>query len=316
MARQQRADDRDGRDNRGLNDDIGDGEIVPAGQSDSALTAITRGEVDMQVSTAKRYPRSIARFQKSALSMVTADKDTAASCFYTLPRKKKDTKTGVQISVTGPSVRLSEIAAATWGNLRIEARPIEESDTTVTAQGTAWDMENNVLVRLEVKRRITDKDGRRFSEDMVAMTTNAATSIAKRNAIFNVIPRSYIQQLDTAARGCAIGDIKTLPARRDESIAWYNKVGVTTDRILAALGKDGLADIDLEDLETLYGWGTALKDKQATIEEIFPPPIMTAGTVKVSKNGEAAQKPTAPAANEEPPHNPITGEVIDPKAGF
>jgi hypothetical protein len=303
-----RRDENDGRDDRGL-DDLGDGELVPVGQGESALTAITRGEVDMQVATAKRFPRSIARFQKDALSMVTADEDTAASCFFTLPRKKKDSKTGAEIAVTGPSVRLAEIAAANWGNLRIEARPIEEGDTTVTAQGTAWDMEKNVLVRVETKRKITDKNGRRFSDDMVAMTTNAATSVAKRNAIFNVIPRSYINQLDTAARACAIGTIKTLPERREKLFTWFAKLNVTQDRVLAALGKEGLADVDLSDLETMHGWGTALKEGTSKVEDIFPPSPMPEGTTNVRKPAAAASPPAG-----EPPHDPKTGEVIEPKA--
>jgi hypothetical protein len=281
-----RRDERDGRENRGLGDDLEDGEIVsPSDDGNNALVAITKGEVDMQVSTAKKYPRSLTAFKRDALSMVTQDEDTAASCFYTLPRMKKDEHTGSMVPISGPSVRLAEIAACCWGNMRIEARPIEEGEKFVTAQGTAWDMEKNVLVRVETKRRITGKHGR-FNDDMVANTMNSASSIAKRNAIFGVIPRSYIATLDKAARQCSVGDVKTLPERRERALAWYAKLGVTADRVMAALGRAGLDDITIQDLETMHGWRTALLDNATTVEEIFPPPAMSNGEVNVRHNNK------------------------------
>jgi hypothetical protein len=53
-----------------------------------ALEQIARGEIDIQITTARRFPRSIEQFQKKALSMATIDEETAASCFYVLPKRK------------------------------------------------------------------------------------------------------------------------------------------------------------------------------------------------------------------------------------
>ena len=50
----------------------------------TALTQITKGEVDQQVSTAKRYPRDLAKFKRDAESMATLDQETAEACFYVL----------------------------------------------------------------------------------------------------------------------------------------------------------------------------------------------------------------------------------------
>jgi hypothetical protein len=68
-------------------------------------------EIDIQIATAHRYPRDIEQFRREALSIAIADEDTAASCFYKLPRKKKDEATGewIQTYIEGPGVRLAEI---------------------------------------------------------------------------------------------------------------------------------------------------------------------------------------------------------------
>src|SRR5437867_1005932 len=47
-----------------------------------AISPLMRAEIDIQISTAKRYPRSIRRFQQEAQSMACLDEDTAAECMY------------------------------------------------------------------------------------------------------------------------------------------------------------------------------------------------------------------------------------------
>lgn len=58
--------------------------------SEGTLEQITRGEIDMQIATAKKYPRSISKFKAKALEMATLDEETAESCFYNLPREGKE----------------------------------------------------------------------------------------------------------------------------------------------------------------------------------------------------------------------------------
>jgi hypothetical protein len=47
------------------------------------------GDVDVQIATAKRYPRSIKSFIERATTMATITPDVAKSCFYALPRKEQ-----------------------------------------------------------------------------------------------------------------------------------------------------------------------------------------------------------------------------------
>lgn len=223
--------------------------------------------IDVQIATARRYPRSIKAFMDSALSMATIDQSTAESCFYVLTRKDKD---GEVKSIEGPGVRLAEICAAAWGNLRFGSRIVGEDDKFVTAQGMAFDLQNNVAMTIEVRRRITNKHGRRYSDDMVAVTANAASAIALRNAIFRVIPKAFIDPIYKAAKKVAVGTAETLDARRRKLLDRFAKMGVGQERIMTSMGLKGLADIDLEMMEKLIGLGTAIKDGEITIETAFP----------------------------------------------
>ncbi len=260
---------------------------MPVQHNTGGLEALTRGEVDIQVATAKRYPRNLKAVLQSAESMATIDEETAASCFFVLPRKRKD-ENGKMVPIEGPSVRLAEIIASSWGNMRCQARILDEGDTLVTAQGVAWDLERNVAIATEVVRRITDREGRRYSEDMVAQTSNAAASIAFRNAVFRTIPRAYVDRIYKAAKRVAVGDAKTIVQRRVAAMEWWAKAGITQDRVLAALQKPSIEEVGLEDLEKLMGWRTAVRENRATLDEIFPAAPMADGTVKVGKNGQAS----------------------------
>lgn len=231
----------------------------------SALSEITRAEIDIQITTAKRYPRSVAKFRQEAMSMATTDTETAASCFYTLKRGKgEDAKV-----IEGPSVRLAEICAVAWGNMRYGARIVEEGEKKVKAQGVAFDLEKNVGSTIEVSRRITTREGARFSDDMIIVTENAACSIALRNAIYKTIPFTYVKQIYLQCKKVAAGTSATLKKRRDDMFAKFAELGVKQEQILAYAEKASAEDIGLTELEILIGTYTALKDGDSSAEQLF-----------------------------------------------
>jgi len=234
----------------------------------SPLEAITKGEIDTQIATAKRYPRSIDAFYKNALSMATGNKDIAQRCFYRLERTDKN---GKKVIIEGPSIRLAEICANSWGNFRYGARIVGENDKTVVAQGVAFDLERNVSSSIEVSRRITTKTGQKFSDDMIQVTKNAACSIALRNAINKVIPYAYIQGIYEQAKQVAVGTKKTLKTRKKELLEMYKELGITEKQLLEKLEKPSMADITLTDIERGLGLYTAIKDGDTTISEQFGP---------------------------------------------
>ncbi len=232
----------------------------------STLDSITRSEIDSQISTAKKYPRTLSTVKQSMLSFATLDVETASGCFYTLPGRKGGDGKPIQ----GPSVRMAEIALSCYQNLRAGARVISDDGKQITAQGVCHDLQNNVCVSVEVKRRVTTKDGRRYSDDMVVMTGNAACSIALRNSVFRVVPLALVKPVYEAAKRTAIGDAKTLVQRRADAMALFSKMGVDKERILHTLDVRAVEDITLEHLETMIGYYTAIKDGDSSVDEAFP----------------------------------------------
>lgn len=262
----------------------------------SAMSAATAAEVDVQITTAKRYPRSIKAFKDQALQMATFDEETASGCFYSLPRGGKP--------IEGPSARLAEIVLSAWGNVRADARVIGVDDKEITAEAMTWDLEKNVAVRVQVKRRITNKSGQRFNDDMITVTGNAACSIALRNSVFKVIPMVYTKSVYQEARRVAIGDVQTLAAKRGEMVAYFGKMGVTPDRVFAAIGKANIEEIGLDELATLKGVATAIKDGDVTVDDAFPPVLPSDSAAGVNGLKERLDKNKTAEAPQ--PAEPIT----------
>ena len=228
-----------------------------------SLSLITKAEIDMQISIAKAFPRSLKQFVDRAMSMATLNEEVAISCSYNMPRAGK--------TLEGKSVRLAEIVCYAYGNIRSGARVIANDGKTVTAQGICHDLETNNCVTVEVKRRITDKHGKTFTEDMQVVTGNAACAIAFRNAVFKVIPSALSDEVYEKAKEVARGTTETLVKRRDKAIEYFKELGVKPDEICSVLVIKKIEDIDLDGLQTLNGFRAAIKNGEATIKEIFRP---------------------------------------------
>lgn len=225
------------------------------------VALITKAEIDQQIATAQRFPRSIKRFVDEATAMVTLNESIARQCVYALPRDGK--------TIEGASARFGEIVASAWRNCRAGARVVSEGSDFITAQGVFHDLERNVAITYEVQRRITDKNGRKFKPDMIGVTANAACSIALRNSILKGIPKAFWEPLYMKARAVVAGDITTLANKRAEAIKAFAIFGVTEPMILSKLGRAGTADITVDDLVTLFGMLTAIRDGDTTPEQVF-----------------------------------------------
>ena len=234
-------------------------------ESSESYTAIVRGEIDVQITTAKRYPRSISKFKDTVRQMACLDKETAAACTYALPRGSK--------TIYGPSVRLAEICVAAWGNLRAAARVIGISESHLTCQAVCHDLESNVAISIEVLRRITKKDGGRYDDDMIVVAGNAGSSIAYRNAIFKCIPKAYWGPIWEETRLVARGNQETLSQFRETTFAQLEaKHKLPVKAILARVGKRAIEDVDLDDLDLLRSLSTSVEEGALTLAAAFSPP--------------------------------------------
>lgn len=257
------------------------------------LEAINRSEIDTQVSTAHAYPRDEERALAKMAKLACMDADTAADCFYTLHRKGAD---GNMTEIDGLSVRMAEIIAACWGNLRVQARIIGNDGKWITAQGVCHDLESNVAVSKEVKRRITTKQGYTFSEDMQVVTGNAACAIAYRNAVLAVVPKAVTNSVIKRVRAMMAETEMDVPKVRQQTLKWWASKGVTEEQLLEYLQLDHVDAIDKEQLYTLRALAQAINEGTTTIAETFVIPVEQARVAEKVKSAATAAKDKAEQA--------------------
>ncbi|TIN76732.1 hypothetical protein [Mesorhizobium sp.] len=263
----------------------------------SLAVSIAMAEVDQQITTAHAFPRSVDQAVKNILTLATLDDETAKECVYALPRGGK--------AIKGPSVRLAEIIQSCWGNNRVGTRVVhvDRIEKYVEAEGVFHDLETNAATTSRVRRRISDKQGRVLTDDMIIVTGNAASSIAKRNAILAGVPKAVWRKAYAQVEKVIAGDIKTLVERRAEAMKAFAAFGVTPERVFAVLEINGLDDISLDHMATLIGMHSALKSGESSVEEMFPiakpkgdQPADLKGKLDQLADGEPDKKPAADKA--------------------
>ena len=251
--------------------DLANYEVAQVAQGDAQsviqMDAIEKANVDVQVATAKQFPRNVTRAIQNSIVMATIDPETAQMMRYALPRGGKP--------ITGPSVHLAKLIVSNWGNIRAEAKVVQITDSQVVSRGTCWDLENNVATAIEVRRNIKGKNGQRFSDDMITVVGNAANSIAFRNAVFSVIPKAVTDKVYRAAQECITGDLSDeakLLQKRTNCLKFFNdEYGITEEEVIKLCGKQTVNQIKAEETALMLGIYQSLKDGDTTVEEVMEP---------------------------------------------
>lgn len=251
--------------------DLANYEVAQVAQGDAQsviqMDAIEKANVDVQVATAKQFPRNVTRAIQNSIVMATIDPETAQMMRYALPRGGKP--------ITGPSVHLAKLIVSNWGNVRAEAKVVQITDSQVVSRGTCWDLENNVATAIEVRRNIKGKGGQRFSDDMITVVGNAANSIAFRNAVFSVIPKAVTDKVYRAAQECITGDLSDeakLLQKRTNCLKFFNdEYGITEEEVIKLCGKQTVNQIKAEEIALMLGIYQSLKDGDTTVEEVMEP---------------------------------------------
>ena len=270
------------------------------------LNAVNRAEIDMQVATAKQYPRHLPTVLNQIQTYATMDVETASDCFYALYRKNAD---GSDQVIEGLSVRMAEIIAGAWGNLRIATRIIGNDGKTITAQAVCHDLETNVAISTEVKRSILTKKGYTFSQDMQVVTGNAAAAIAFRNAVLKVIPKAVTKKVISEVQKVAQGQAMDLERQRQTLIQYFAKFNVTEQMIFDLFEIKLRDEIDKEKVMILKGLYNAIKEGTTSVQEAFLKPVEerklaieakkkseeTKGKAAAAMRKQAAKKDEAPA---------------------
>lgn len=265
----------------------------------SALMSLERAAIDSQIATAHAYPRSLELFKKRALSMATLDLPTAESCIYSRP-------VGGGKTAEGASIRLAEIVAASYGNIRVAARIIEQTERYVKCEGLAHDLESNYAGKSECIEPTVKQNGDPYSESQRAVVAKACLSKAYRDAVFKVVPKALCKSVIDAAIGVINKQVVSLEDRRKRVRDWFKQIKVADNRVFNVLQVKGWSEVSDDHLILLTGLKTAINDGDTTIEESFPNIISTPVFNTPPKPGEHPPE-VGQATQPTPPEPTVTG---------
>jgi hypothetical protein len=236
-------------------------------QSTAVQTSIGRytQEVQGMMIMAKRFPRDqYESWQR--IKEACSRKSLAEVSQYTYRRGGQN--------ISGPSIRLAEVIAQSWGNISHGVVELEQKYGESTAMAFAWDLETNTRAEkiFTVKHEIKLKDGslKKLSDprDIYELVANYGAR-RQRNCILSVIPKDItdkaVEECDKTLLGDNTGPISDRIMRMLDK---FKDHGVTKEMIEARAGYrvDIFTEQDLLELSKVYN---SLKDGMGKREDYF-----------------------------------------------
>src|SRR5262245_47731207 len=97
------------------------GELAPG-----HFGSIERAQIDSLIEHAQNNPRRTDKSRREMLELVTYDEEVAESMHYALPRTDRN---GKRVFIEGPSIRLAEVVAYCWQNMRADGAVVGTDET-------------------------------------------------------------------------------------------------------------------------------------------------------------------------------------------
>lgn len=226
-------------------------------------TPVLKTQMEGAIEIARRYPRELKAVKKAVIDTATIDSQTAESCFYSLPRGGK--------LIEGVSIRFAEIVAYNWEHIMLESYCVSINQKSVTAEAKAWDMQKNLWARKQVSRRITDRNGNRYNDDMINVTIQAACAVAERNALLKIIPPAVLKDCEKFIKKKAVQSDDPLAIRVKKMFNFCIEMGITGEAVLDFLKKRDQREVTEDDLFKVRTAINGIKDGLSTISEVFYP---------------------------------------------
>ena len=239
-----------------------------------AMTGQRMQEIQAMVFMAKQFPRD----EFSAMERVKvacSRKDLADVALYAYPR-------GGQ-TVTGPSIRMAEVVAQSWGNVKMGVIELDNVAGESKAMSYAWDIETNTYDEkvFAVKHVRDTKQGAKNLTDNRDIYEKVANEGArrKRACIQAVVPAWVWKEAEKIVRDTLKNNnAEPLIDRVRRLFGTFKaKYGVTKEMIEANRGYpvENFTEDDGIELQAIYN---AIKDGSVKKEDAFEfaPPVDTA----------------------------------------
>lgn len=241
-------------------------EIAPIPVSATVQIEQSRAVQEVQAAyvIAKKFPRDVnavySKIIESCKRPMLADQSV-----YKYPR-------GGEI-VTGPSIRLAEVLAQSYGNLDFGVREIERRNGSSIAESFCLDLETNTRQTkvFEVPHEIYTKKGVRKLSDPRDIYELVANNGARRlrACILGIIPGDIV---DAAVKECkktiAKGNGEPIGDRIRKMVLAFKELGVSQEMLEERLNHkmDLTTAEEIADITSIYN---SLKDKQAKRGDFF-----------------------------------------------
>jgi len=266
-----------------------------------AASAREAQEVQAMMVIAKKFPRDPVAATDRILQ-ACARPTLAEGALYSYGRGGAD--------VTGPSIRLAEALAQTWGNLQFGIRELEQRNGESTVEAFAWDLESNtrqVKVFQVPHSRYTKKGSYKLEDprDIYEMVANQGAR-RLRACILGVIPGDVIE---AAVRQCEVTlttHADTSPESIKKMIDAFAPFGVTRDQIEKRIQRrlESITPALMVQLKKIY---QSLRDGMSSVGdwfEVSPDAVQAeqgsrTDAVKAAIKGRARQA-AAPEKNDAP----------------
>lgn len=225
-----------------------------------------QAKTQFMTAVAVQKPRVLSRVIAAVMEEATHAKE---SFYYSFPMGGK--------KVEGPSIGLAMAVAREWGNCAVPM-DYQETMSEWVFNASFVDLERGFTVsrvfrQPKGKGRFTKLDAAR-AEDM---TFQAAQSKAIRNVVAAGVPRWLISQAIDKAKEAVLASINKegIVAAGARALNFLAGYGITQERVEAVLAVEPatskpVADWTPEDIATLRGMASQLKDGQASPGKLFP----------------------------------------------
>ena len=221
-------------------------------------------EVQGQIVMAKKFPRdefkALEQIKRSCARSKLAEKAR-----YQYPR-------GGQ-TVTGPSIRLAEVIAQSWGNLDFGIRELEQKNGESTVEAYCWDLQTNTrqtkifTVRHErgTKQGIKKLDDPRDVYELVANQGSRRV----RACILGIIPSDIVEEaLDACKKTLAGSNEVPFQDRIRKMVDAFSKLTISSE-MLEEKAKKKLKDFTIDDLVEMLDIFNSIKDGMSKPRDWF-----------------------------------------------
>lgn len=283
---------------------------LPAQHRPGAINAVAQSdqqravaEVQAAMMIARMNPRDPIAAMDRILNACTRP-TLADSAVYTYSRGGSD--------VSGPSIRLAEAMAQSWGNMQFGIRELDQRNGESTVQAFAWDVETNTRreVTFQVPHiRYTKSGSKKLSDprDIYEMVANQGAR-RLRACILAVIPGDVTEAAVTQCEVTMKSKADTSTEAMQKMIAAFEPFGVSREQIEKRIQRrlDAIQPAQVVALKKIYA---SLRDGMSAPSDWFEADSAGAASLDAvreavsKKQTHAAHKPAAAEAN------PQTGEV-------